>query len=231
MCVAVVTRPFTFEGPARKRNADIGIEELKKNVDTLIVVPNQKLLNLEGGESKSFLDHLKTSDQILNFGIRSISELITKQGVINLDFADIKTVMKDAGDAIFCYAESNENETVESLVERAITNPLFEREISGSTKMLVNITSGPNLSMLQVEEMFNIINSKAVNSKGGVDNVLFGYIFEPERENVVLSIIATGFDDDKDEQSSGKKVDNMTAGIFGEKKGFNIIPDFTGDDE
>ncbi len=200
LTVAIVTKPFKFEGKKRKLNAEKGLEELKKYVDTLIVIPNQKLLDLEGAKNKNFQEHFKASNEILRYGVKGIAELITKEGTINLDFSDVKSVMQDSGVALFGFVESNEDESIEDIVERTITNPLLEKDIKGASKILVNITSGNNVTMEDVIKMQEIISERASGSDDGVDNLIFGAIYEPERTNVVLSVIATGFEEKEQEE-------------------------------
>ncbi len=226
LTVAIVTKPFGFEGIKRKRNAEAGIEELKKYVDTLIVIPNNKLLDFPEAGSKPFPEHLKKSNEIIRFGIKGISELITKQGFINLDFADVEAIVKNSGLALFGFGESEKDETVESLVEKTISNPLLERDIKGATKILVNITGGNTLTMDGVQSILDIIAEKASGSKDGVENLIFGNIYEADRENVVLSVIATGFEEET-ENIEGLSNNLYDGKIFEEeKKDFDIVPKF-----
>lgn len=225
LTVAIVTKPFNFEGKVRKRNAEAGIVELKKYVDTLIVIPNQRLLDFPDAGSKPYPEHLKKSNEIIRFGIKGISELIIKQGFINLDFSDVESVMKNSGVALFGLGESEKDETVESLVEKTITNPLLERDIKGANKILINITSGPTLSMNGVQTIINTISERASGTIDGVELLIYGHIYEEDRENVVLSVVATGFD-----QTEGLSNDLYDGKIFEEKKEegseFNLVPQF-----
>lgn len=229
LTVAIVTKPYKFEGKKRESNSEYGIEELKKYVDTLIVIPNDKLLELPDAAVKSFHEQLKASNEILRNGVKGITELITKEGVINLDFSDVKSIMKDSGLALFGFAESVEGEPLEALVERAISNPLLERDIKGATKMLVNITSGANMTILDVQKIQTIISERASGIEGGVDNLIFGSIYEEGRNNIILSIIATGFnDEDKQEVFDNLEYDNLSEGLFNtdeDKSGF-FVPKF-----
>ncbi|VWL85932.1 cell division protein FtsZ [Oceanivirga miroungae] len=216
LTVAIVTKPFDFEGKKRKVNAENGILELKKYVDVLIVIPNQKLLDFPEAGNLPYSEHLKKSNEIIRFAIRGITELITKQGLINLDFADVEAIMKEAGVTLFGFGESEENETVESLVERTITNPLLERDIKGATKILVNITAGKNITMNHIQEILDIINLKASGKEDGVDNLIYGMIDEPDRTNVLLTVIATGFNDKQGlttETYDGRAFDNSADDI------------------
>lgn len=205
LTVAIVTKPFRFEGKKRKINTENGLAELKKHVDVLIVIPNQKLLELPDVADKSHEECLKKSNEIIRFAIKGITELITKQGLINLDFADVESIMRGAGQTLFGFAESEENETLESLVERTIVNPLLDRNIKGATKILVNVTAGSNVPMSGIEKMLNIINERASGKQGGeVEDIILGQIYEEERQNVVLTVIATGFENENDEISDDK---------------------------
>ncbi|WP_068268906.1 cell division protein FtsZ [Caviibacter abscessus] len=203
LTVAIVTKPFTFEGKKRAQNTADGLENLKKYVDTLIVIPNQKLLELPTAKTSSYPDQLKLSNDILRFGVKGITELITKIGLINLDFSDVQAIMKDSGVALFGFAESQRDEEtgqfedIIKVAEKAIFNPLLEKDIKGATKILVNLTIGPNCSLADVDRVQSFIAQKASGTIDGVENVIAGVIFEPERESVVVSIIATGFDENK----------------------------------
>lgn len=216
LTVAIVTKPFTFEGKKRAQNTAEGLENLKKYVDTLIVIPNQKLLELPTAKTSSYPEQLKLSNDILRFGVKGITELITKIGLINLDFSDVKSIMQDSGVALFGFAESQKDEEtgqfedIIKVAEKAIFNPLLEKDIKGATKILVNLTIGPNCSLADVDRVQSFIAQKASGTVDGVDNVISGVIFEPERENVVVSIIATGFDDTKVyEEKTFQEIENI----------------------
>ena len=225
LTVAIVTKPFKFEGKKRNLNAEKGLDELKKYVDTLIVIPNQKLLELDGAKNLGFQQHLKASNVILRYGVKGIAELITKEGTINLDFSDVKSVMENSGVALFGFVESNEGESVEDIVERTITNPLLEKDIKGATKILVNVTSGDNVTMEDVIKMQELISQKASGSDSGVDNLIFGTIYEPERQNMILSVIATGFEDNESEEVKPEEGQSDSLFTTDENQDF-IVPSF-----
>lgn len=228
LTVAIVTKPFKFEGKKRIQSAEKGLDELKKYVDTLIVIPNQKLLDLEGAKQKPFKEHLKTSNNILTYGVKGISELITKEGIINLDFSDVKSIMEDSGVALFGFVESNEGESVEDIVERTVTNPLLEKDIKGATKILVNVTSGDNVTMDDVIKIQELISQKACGTDSDVENLIFGAIYEQERTNIVLSVIATGFDAENNEEE--KKEEETMNNLFNTENSDenNFLPNFDG---
>ena len=197
-------------------------------VDTLIVIPNQKLLDLEGSKQKPFKEHLKTSNNILTYGVKGISELITKEGIINLDFSDVKSIMEDSGVALFGFVESNEGESVEDIVERTVTNPLLEKDIKGATKILVNVTSGDNVTMDDVIKIQELISQKACGTDSDVENLIFGAIYEQDRTNIVLSVIATGFDAENNEEE--KKEEETMNNLFNTENSDenSFLPNFDG---
>lgn len=218
LTVAIVTRPFKFEGKKRENNAKQGLEELSKYVDTLIVIPNQKLCEIEGAKTLSFSEHFKKSNELLYFGIKSIAELITKRGLINLDFSDVKSVMEDSGLALFGFAESMPDEEVEDLVQRTITNPLLEKDIKGATKILINVTAGSNISLDAGSRIGEEVSLKASGTIDGVENLIFGFIEEPGRQNIALSIIATAFESEKPEKEILEDEKEMAEGLFETKE-------------
>lgn len=226
LTVAIVTKPFKFEGKKRRDNAEKGLQELKQYVDTLIVIPNQKLLDLEGAKTKSFEEHFKASNEILRYGVKGIAELITKSGTINLDFADVKSVMQGSGVALFGFVESNEGESIEDMVERTISNPLLEKDIKGASKILVNITSGNNLTMTDINQIQEIISQRACGSEDGVDNLIFGTIYEPERQNIVLSVIATGFDENEVSENKEEVIGTKDSLFSQEESSDFVVPPF-----
>lgn len=205
LTIAVVTKPFKFEGKKRKINAEYGLEELQKYVDTLIVIPNQKIFDLDETFDLGFEAGLERSNELLYFGIKGISDLITKTGRINLDFSDVKSIMKDSGIALFGLADSQEGETLEDLVERIIKNPLLERDIKGATKVLINITAGRNLTGRMVSTICELISIKASGDPDGVDNLMFGHTIEEGKQNITISMIATGFEEETEELQTMEK--------------------------
>lgn len=192
LTIAVVTKPFQFEGKKRNIQAEEGIAQLRDAVDTLIVVPNQRLLSL-GGRNLSLLDAFKKADDILYQAVKGISDLILVPGLINLDFADVRTVMSNMGMAIMgTGVASGENRAVEA-AQRAISSPLLEdNTIQGAHGILLNITGGPDMSLYEVHEASSLIQEEADEDA----NIIFGTVIDQNMEDEIrITVIATGFDD------------------------------------
>jgi cell division protein FtsZ len=190
LTVGVVTRPFIFEGKRRKRHADLGLAELRENVDTLIVIPNQKLLAI-AGERTPLLDTFKKADEVLLQAVQGIANLINIRGLINLDFADIKTVMANKGMALMGTGRaSGDNRAVEAATA-AISSPLLENvSIDGATGIIINVTGGPDLTMFEVNEASTLITEAAHEDA----EIIFGAVIdEGIRDEVRVTVIATGF--------------------------------------
>ena len=191
LTVAVVTKPFSFEGPIKKNNALAGIKNLKENVDTLIAIPNDKLFEIPG-MNITLLNAFKEANGILKIGIKGISDLIMKQGTINLDFADIRSIMQNSGIAMLGFGEANGDEKAKSATAQALNSPLLEKSIEGARKILINITGGPDVSLNEVNEVANTVTAKA----GSEPNLIWGYILDEELEGTIsVSIVATDFQD------------------------------------
>ena len=191
LTVGVVTKPFPFEGQRRSRQADEGLRELRDSVDTLIVIPNQRLLTIVEKKT-TLLEAFQMADDVLQQAVRGISDLITVPGLINLDFADVKTIMTRMGRAVMGTGVSNgENRAVEA-AQRAISSPLLEEgSIEGAEGVLVNISGGPDLALQEVTESLNIIE-KAADEQA---QIIFGSVIREEQgDDVVITVIATGFD-------------------------------------
>ena len=190
LTVAVVTKPFLFEGKKRQRAADEGIMELKKVVDTLITIPNQKLLSVTG-KNTALLDAFKMADAVLLHAVRGISDLITVNGLINLDFADVKTIMSERGMALMGTGASNgENKALEA-AEHAISSPLLEDlSIQGAKGILINITGGSDLTLYDINEASTLIQEQAHEDA----NIIFGAVINDNMDGEVrVTVIATGF--------------------------------------
>lgn len=197
LTIGVVTKPFHFEGAQRMENAERGIAALKKEVDALITIPNQKLLEI-ADEKMSILEAFRVSDSILHQGVQGISDLIVMPGLINVDFADVRTIMKNAGSALMGIGiGSGENRAVEA-AKAAISSPLLEVDIEGATGVLFNVIGGMDLSMREVDEAARIINEAA-----SVDaNIIFGTTIDANMsDQIKITVIATGFDGDVDIRS------------------------------
>ncbi|MDQ1278118.1 MAG: cell division protein FtsZ [Thermodesulfobacteriota bacterium] len=192
LTVAVVTKPFQFEGKRRNCQAEEGVDELRRIVDTLIVVPNQRLLSL-GGRNLSLLEAFKKADDILYHAVKGISDLIIIPGLINLDFADVKNTMSSMGLAMMgTGTASGENRAVEA-AQRAISSPLLEdNSIQGAHGVLLNITGGPNMSLFEVNEASSLIQAEAHEDA----NIIFGTVIdETMGDEIRITVIATGFED------------------------------------
>jgi cell division protein FtsZ len=190
LVVGIITRPFQCEGKKRMGQADMGIEEMKKQVDTLIVIPNQKLLNIVE-RTTPLTEAFEIANQVLYGATRGISELITVPGLINVDFADVRTVMKEMGDAVMgSGVASGENRAVEA-AHAAISSPLLDDvSISGAQGVLVNITGGTSMSLVEVDEATEIIHEAA----GEDANVILGAVVdESMSDDIMVTVIATGF--------------------------------------
>lgn len=191
LTVAVVTKPFQFEGKKRTVQADDGIAELRKIVDTLIVVPNQRLLSL-GGRGLSIPDAFKKADEILYNAVKGISDLITVPGLINLDFADVKNIMSGMGMALMgTGTASGESRAVEA-AQKAISSPLLEdNTIQGAQGILLNITGSPDITLFEVNEASTLIQTEAHEDA----NIIFGIVIDENlRDEIRITLIATGFD-------------------------------------
>ncbi len=191
LTVGIVTKPFHFEGMKRMQRADQGIDELRKNVDTLIVIPNQRLFAVVD-KSTPLLDAFKVADDVLLHATKGISDLIAIPGLINLDFADVRTVMAEMGHALMGSGfASGEGKAVQA-AQQAISSPLLEGvSIRGAQGVLVNITGGPQMTLHEISEATTIIYEEA----GDKANIIFGAVIDPNLEDsIFVTVIATGFD-------------------------------------
>jgi cell division protein FtsZ len=190
LTVGVVTRPFTFEGARRRQNADDGINNLKDKVDTLIVIPNDRLLQVVDKKT-SFEAAFRVVDEVLHHGIQGIAELITVPGLINLDFADVKAIMAKAGSALMAIGRAEGDERAVEAARAAIASPLLEVSISGAKGVLFNVTGGPDLTLFEVGEAADVI-AKAADAEA---NIIFGAVIDPRMQGEIkITVIATGFD-------------------------------------
>ncbi|MDX2074047.1 MAG: cell division protein FtsZ [Alphaproteobacteria bacterium] len=217
LTVAVVTKPFQFEGAHRMRLAEAGLRELQDYVDTLIVIPNQNLFRL-ANEKTTFSDAFRMADEVLHSGVRGVTDLMVKPGMINLDFADIRTVMREMGKAMMGTGEaSGERRAIDS-AEAAISNPLLDDvSLKGARSLLVNITGGMDMTLFEVDEAMNRIREE-VDSEA---NIIFGSTFNDAMEGKMrVSVVATGIDVQK--QSAPAAAPKMVATET--KKPFNFAP-------
>lgn len=191
LVIGFATKPFAFEGEKRRRNADTAIEKLRKNVDTLITIPNDRLLQTIDRRTP-LLEAFKVADDVLRQGVQGISDLITVHGLVNLDFADVKTVMQNAGSALMGIGRaSGENRAVEA-AQQAISSPLLEVSIDGARGILFNVIGGHDMSMHEINTVAETITAAADPEA----NIIFGATINPELEGeIIVTVVATGFDE------------------------------------
>jgi len=190
LTIGVVTRPFTFEGARRIKSAEAGISGLKEQADTLIVIPNDRLLQIVDKRS-SLQEAFKVADDVLRQGIQGISELITIPGLINLDFADVRTIMSEGGAALMAVGMATGDDRARDAAEQAISSQLLDITIDGARGILFNVTGGPGLTLFEVNQAAAIIKETAHPDV----NLIFGAVIDPDMgENLRITVIATGFE-------------------------------------
>ena len=201
LTIGVVTRPFTFEGRRRSTQADNGIDSLRNEVDTLIVIPNDRLLSISD-RNISVLDAFRSADQVLLSGVQGITDLITTPGLINLDFADVKSVMKDAGSALMGIGSSRgEGRSVEA-AEAAISSPLLEASIDGAHGVLLSIQGGSDLGLFEIHEAARLVQEAAHPEA----NIIFGAVIDDALgDEVRVTVIAAGFDPDEQRAAAASR--------------------------
>jgi cell division protein FtsZ len=204
LTVGIVTKPFHFEGMKRMQRADQGIEELRRNVDTLIIIPNQRLFAVVD-KSTPLLDAFKVADEVLLHATKGISDLIAIPGLINLDFADVRTVMAEMGHALMGTGYSNGEGKAVQAAQQAISSPLLEGvSIKGAQGVLVNITGGPQMTLHEISEATTIIYEEA----GDKANIIFGAVIDENlQDSIFVTVIATGFDSDSRFQNVPKRIE------------------------
>ncbi len=209
LTVAVVTKPFLWEGPVRDKNATSGLDALRKNVDTVIVVPNQKLLSVVS-KSTPLREAFKMADDILSSATRGISEIILKHGDIQVDFADVRAIMSQGGDALMGTGHASGENRATIAADRAIHSPLLDNvSIAGATGVLVNITGGDDLGIMEVNDAMNFIY-EAVGTETQA-NIIFGTVINPEyKDEIAITVIATGFGQVHTPKQFGPKLTNNT---------------------
>lgn len=214
LTVGVVTKPFNFEGKKRMSNAERGIIELKKNVDTLVIIPNQKLLSII--DKKTTLNEaFRKADEVLHQGVQGIADLISKPGVINLDFADVRTVMANKGIAHMGIGRASGENKAEVAAKMAIQSPLLETTIEGARSVLINFSGDSNLGLMETEEAADLIR-EAIDPEA---EIIFGTtINEDLVDEVVVTVIATGLDDDIPTSAEPRRVVQSDAAKVEEKE-------------
>ena len=206
LTVAIVTKPFSFEGKRRMENALQGIEELKKHVDTLIVIPNDRLREIID-KSTPMLEAFKEVDNVLRRGVQSISDLIAVVGLVNLDFADVKAVMEKSGRAIIGIGIGMGEDRALEAAKQAVSSPLLETSIEGATDAIINITGGVNLTLFEAEQAAEVVRSAANTDI----NTIFGSVInENLSDEVIVTVIATGFDKSKKMQAQQEQLYSST---------------------
>ncbi|MDE6292631.1 MAG: cell division protein FtsZ [Bacilli bacterium] len=193
LTVGIVTKPFKFEGNKRMEQAIIGLDDLKKHVDTLIVIPNDKLRDIID-KSTPMVDAFKEVDSVLHRGVQSISDLIAVSGLVNLDFADVKTVMAKRGNALIGIGLGvGENRAIEA-AKQAVSSPLLETSIVGATDAIINVTGGSSLTLFEAEDAAEVVRASANTDI----NIIFGAVINEDLDDeVIVTVIATGFEDNE----------------------------------
>ena len=201
LTVGVVTRPFSFAGPKRARFAAEGVQKMKEHVDTLIIIANNRLLEIVDKKTP-MLQAFQEADNVLRQGVQGITDLITSPGYVNLDFADVTTVMKDKGSALMGIGSANGENRIEEATKKAISSPLLEVSIDGAEQVLLNITGGPDLSLFEAQTASEIVTDAASSDV----NIIFGTsINENLEDEVVVTVIATGIDKKRNARKAVKK--------------------------
>ncbi|MBT3817418.1 MAG: cell division protein FtsZ [Candidatus Magasanikbacteria bacterium] len=220
LTVAVVTKPFTFEGPQRTKIANQAYDDLIRNVDTIITIPNDRILQIIDKKT-SMLDAFKIADDVLRQGVQGISELITVPGLINVDFADVKTIMKDKGSSLMGIGVGSGDNRAADAAKAAISSPLLEMSIEGAHGILFTITGGKSLGMQEVSEAAQIITSSADDSV----KVIFGTVIDDSLgEDLRITVIATGFDRGRVDASPEEKKKEEKDSVFKKKTTAPVLP-------
>jgi cell division protein FtsZ len=207
LTVGVVTKPFEFEGTRRMRSAEEGIQRLRDVVDTLIVIPNEKLLALVERRT-TILEAFREADNVLRQGVQGITDLITIPGLINLDFADVRTIMQDAGSALMGIGQSGGETRAADAAKTAISSPLLEQSVEGATGILLNITGGPDIGLFEVNEAAEIVQGAADSDA----NIIFGSVIDESLgDEVRVTVIATGFDHGRARPRQAREETRQTA--------------------
>jgi cell division protein FtsZ len=189
LTVGVVTRPFSFEGRRRAEQAQLGITDLQDKVDTLIVIPNDRLLQVVEKQT-SVMEAFRMADDVLRQGVQGITDLITVPGLVNLDFADVRTIMRDAGSALMGIGEADGPNRAAEAARAAVSSPLLEASIEGATGILLNISGGPDVGLFEVNEAAEVVTGAADQNA----NVIFGAVIDDSLGGIVrVTVIATGF--------------------------------------
>ena len=207
LTIGVVTKPFSFEGMPRQRSAEAGIEKIKEHVDTLIVIPNDRLLSIVDKRA-SLQQSFRVADEVLRQGIQGITEVITVSGLINVDFADVRTIMSEGGAALMAVGTASGEGRARAAAEQAIASNLLDVTIDGARGILFNITGGNDLSLFEVNEAATLIRAAAHPDC----RVIFGAVIDPNmKEEMRITVIATGFDQDAATGTRSRMIRNVAA--------------------
>ena len=210
LTVAIVTKPFKFEGRKRMEQAEVGLEELKKHVDTIIVIPNDRLRDMID-RTTPIIEAFKEVDNVLRRGVQSISDLIAVSGLVNLDFADVKAVMQNRGNAIIGIGIGVGEDRAIEAAKQAVASPLLETTIDGATDAIINITGGNSLTLFEAEDATEVVRNAANTDI----NTIFGAVInENLNDEVIVTVIATGFDDAREQVGGGLDMDLPTNTSF-----------------
>lgn len=227
LTVAIVTKPFGFEGKRRMDNALKGLEELKKHVDTLIVIPNDRLREIID-KTTPMLEAFKEVDNVLRRGVQSISDLIAVVGLVNLDFADVKAVMQNSGNAIIGIGIGMGEDRAIEAAKQAVSSPLLETSISGATDAIINVTGGVNLTLFEAEQAAEVVRA-AANTE---INTIFGSVInENLTDEVIVTVIATGFDKASTQSQKEPIYNNVQNTRRSQARDIEVIEDFDDDDD
>lgn len=206
LTIGVVTKPFSFEGRKRMRQAEEGIALLQKNVDALIVIPNDRLLQIID-TSTSVVEAFQMVDDVLLQGIRSISDLINIPGIINLDFADVKAIMENAGTSLMGIGRASGEGRAKEAAQMAVRSPLLETPFEGAKGVLFNITGGPNLGLWEVNRVAEIISGTASREA----NIIFGAVIDERmKEEIEVTVIATGFEQEREKEERNREEEHLS---------------------
>lgn len=219
LTVGIVTKPFSFEGNRRKNQAIKGIEELRKNVDTLVIIPNDKLLTISQ-QRTSMMDAFKIADDVLRQGVQGISDIITVPGLLNCDFADVRSVMKDAGLAHMGVGRASGEDRAEVAAKQAIHSPMLETSIHGAKGVLLNVTAGSDLGMFEVEKAVNMVQELT-----DPDSLfIFGAVIDEKLgDEMVITLVATGFDEENKLNQEEEKKNEETKAARDQKLDFSSL--------
>ena len=223
LTVGVATKPFTFEGARRRANAELAIDKLARQVDALITIPNDRLLQTIDPRTP-LLETFKIADDVLRQGVQGISELITEHSLINLDFADVKAIMKNAGSALMGIGRASGENRAVIAAQQAVESPLIEVKIEGARGVLFSVAGGYDMSMSEIQEAAEVITG-AVSPDA---NIIFGASIRPELEDeIIVTVVATGFDSDYyDEPVSAPEPESITTSGFRDAKPVSESKDF-----